>query len=72
MKSAAKDHAALQQSRDLQRAKAIEDQRQMLALVKRHGHKSSAEYNAAKAEEFKRRGKPPTEFTAAAYRDSDR
>jgi len=68
LKSAAKAHAALAQARDLQRAKAIEDKRQMLALVKRHGHKSSEEYNAAKAEEFRLKGKPAQQFTAAAHR----
>ncbi len=72
MKSAAKDHAALAQSRELQRIKAAEDRRVMLALVKRHGHKTSEEFNTAKAEEFMRKGKPPAEFTAAAYRDAER
>ena len=64
-------NAALSQARDLQRAKDAEDRRQMLALVKRHGFKSSDEYNAAKAAEFMRRGKPPAQFTAAAYRDAE-
>ena len=72
MKNAAKEHAALAQARDLQREKDAEDRRQMLELVKRHGHRSADEYNAAKADEFKRRGKPPAEFTAAAYRDAQR
>ena len=44
----------------------------MLALVKRHGHKTAEEYNAAKAAEFMQRGKPPGQFTAAAYRDAER
>ena len=43
----------------------------MLALVKRHGHQSAEEYNAAKAAEFKQRGKPPAHFTAAAYRETE-
>ena len=64
-------NAALSQARDLQRAKDAEDRRQMLALVKRHGFKSSDEYNAAKAAEFMRRGKPSSQFTAAAYRDAE-
>ena len=64
-------NAALSQARDLQRAKDAEDRRQMLALVKRHGFKSSDEYNAAKAAEFMQRGKPPGQFTAAAYRDAE-
>jgi hypothetical protein len=68
MKTAAKEHATMAQSRELQRAKAIEERRIMLALVKRHGCASAEEYNALKAEEFKRRGKPIAEFTAAAYR----
>ena len=69
--SAAKEHAALAQSREIQRIKAAEDRRVMLALVKRHGFKSAEDYNAAKAEEFMRRGKPAPEFTAAAYRDAE-
>ena len=71
MKNAAKEHAALAQARDLQRAKDAEDRRLMLALVKRHGHKTAEEYNAAKAAEFMQRGKPPGQFTAAAYRDAE-
>ena len=66
-----KANAELAQARDLQRAKDAEDRRQMLALVKRHGHQSAEEYNAAKAAEFKQRGKPPGQFTAAAYRDAE-
>ena len=65
-------NAALSQARDLQRAKDAEDRRQMLALVKRHGFKSSDEYNAAKAAEFMRRGKSSAQFSAAAYRDAER
>ena len=64
-------NAALSQARDLQRAKDAEDRRLMLALVKRHGHKTAEEYNAAKAAEFMQRGKPPGQFTAAAYRDAE-
>jgi hypothetical protein len=60
------------QSRDLQRAKAIEEKRRTMELVKRKGYRTPEEYNAAKAEEFKRKGKPPGEFTAAAYRDAER
>ena len=71
MKKASVDHAALAQARDLQRAKDAEDLRQMLDLVKRHGHTSAEEYNAAKAAEFMQRGKPPGQFTAAAYRDAE-
>ena len=71
MKSAAKEHAAFAQTRDLQRAKDAEDRRLMLELVKRHGHRSAEEYNAAKAAEFMQRGKPPGQFTAAAYRDAE-
>ena len=67
-----KANAELAQARDLQRAKDAEDRRQMLALVKRHGHQSAEEYNAAKAAEFMQRGKPPGQFTAAAYRDAER
>ena len=43
----------------------------MLALVKRHGFKSPEEFNAAKAEEFMRKGKPSAQFSAAAYRDAE-
>ena len=57
MKSAAKEHAALAQARDLQRAKDAEDRRLMLELVKRHGHRSAEEYNAAKMREFFERGR---------------
>ena len=64
-------NAALSQARDLQRAKDAEDRRLMLALVKRHGHKTAEEYNAAKAQEFMQRGKPPGQFTAAAYREHE-
>ena len=64
-------NAALSQARDLQRAKDAEDRRQMLELVKRHSHKTAEEYNAAKAAEFMQRGKPPGQFTAAAYRDAE-
>lgn len=71
MKGAAKEHAAFAQTRDLQRAKDAEDRRQMLELVKRHSHKTAEEYNAAKAAEFKQRGKPSGQFTAAAYRETE-
>ena len=64
-------NAALSQARDLQRAKDAEDRRLMLALVKRHGFKSPEEFNAAKAEEFMRKGKPSAQFSAAAYRDAE-
>ena len=66
-----KANAELAQARDLQRAKDAEDRRLMLALVKRHGHKTAEEYNAAKAAEFMQRGKPPAQFTAAAYRAAE-
>ena len=55
--SAAADHAALAQSRELQRAKAIEERRIMLALVKSHGFRSADEFNAAKMREFFERGR---------------
>ena len=68
----AKEHAALQQARDLQRAKAIEDHQRTMALVKSKGYRTPDEFNAAKAEEFRLKGKPPAEFTAAPYRDGER
>lgn len=69
--SAATGHAALAQSRDLQRAKAIEDRQRMLGLVKSRGYKSSDEYNAAKMREFLERGKLGCASTGAAYRAPD-
>jgi hypothetical protein len=59
------------QSRELQRAKALDERRRMMELVKRHGHKSAEEYNAAKAEEFKLKGRPAAQFTAAAHRANE-
>jgi len=56
------------QAREMQRAKALEDRQRMLALVKSKGYRTPEEYNAAKAEEFMRKGKPTAQFTAAAHR----
>lgn len=72
MKSAAKDHAALQQAREAHRHKCEQERARDLAFLKSKGYSRSDEYNAAKAEEFKRRRKPIAEFTAAAYRGSER
>lgn len=47
-----KEYAALQQSRDLQRAKAIEDHHRTMAIVKSKGYRTPEEYNAAKVIEF--------------------
>jgi hypothetical protein len=52
MKTAAEEHATMAQSRELQRAKALDERRRMLDLVKRHGFRSPEEYNAAKVIEF--------------------
>jgi hypothetical protein len=50
-------HAAIAQSRDLQRAKAIQDRQDMLKLVRSKGYRSPDEFNAAKMAELMARGK---------------
>ena len=72
MTSAAKEHAALAQAREAHRHKCEEDRARDRAFLKSKGYSRSEDYNAVKAEEFMRKGKPPAAFTAAAYRDAER
>jgi len=57
LKSSAKEHAAMAQSRELQRAKAIQDRQDMLVLVRSRGYRTPDEFNAAKVAEFLARGR---------------
>lgn len=70
--STAKDHAALSLAQEAYRLKCQEDRARDRAFLRSKGYSRSEDYNAAKAEEFMQRGKPPAEFTAAAYRDAER
>ena len=71
MKSAAKEHAALAQAREAHRIKCEQELARDREFLKSKGYSRSEDYNAAKAAEFMQRGKPPGQFTAAAYRDAE-
>ena len=71
MKNAAKEHAALTQAREAHRHKCEQELARDRAFLKSKGYSRSEDYNAAKAEEFMQRGKPPGQFTAAAYREHE-
>ena len=69
--STAKDHAALSLAQEAYRLKCQEDRARDRAFLRSKGYTRSEDYNAAKAEEFRQRGKVPGQFSAAGYRNTE-